>query len=103
MQQVHKRKDRRGSKMFEIGRICTKIAGRDSNRKCVVVDIVDDNHVLIDGQTRRRKCNVAHLEPSEMVLKLKKGAANRDVAEALRKEGIDCEEKKPKPAKPEKT
>ena len=49
--------------MFEIGRLCVKIAGRDAGLKCLVVEVIDDNYVLIDGQTRRRKCNIKHLEP----------------------------------------
>ena len=58
-------------KMIEIGRICVKIAGRDAGLKCVIVDILDDKSVLIDGETRRRKCNVLHLEPSKEVIKIK--------------------------------
>ena len=47
--------------MIEIGRLCVKIAGRDAGKKCVVVDVVNDNTVLIDGETRRRNCNIKHL------------------------------------------
>ena len=35
--------------MMEIGRLCVKLAGRDSNRKCVIIDVVDDNYVFVDG------------------------------------------------------
>lgn len=38
---------------MEIGRVCIKIAGRDAGMKCVVVEQLDNNFVLIDGQTRR--------------------------------------------------
>ena len=80
--------------LFEIGRVCKKLAGRDAGKFCVVVDIVDDTYVLIDGQTRRRKCNVLHLEPTEKVVTLKKGASTAVVVSALSKLDIFVKEKK---------
>ncbi len=62
--------------LYEIGRICVKLAGRDAGKKCVIVDVLDDVYVLIDGETRRRKCNVAHLEPLTTSLPLKKNASH---------------------------
>jgi large subunit ribosomal protein L14e len=92
--------------MFEVGRLCVKIAGRDAGRKCLVIETVDEQLVMIDGQTRRRKCNIAHLEPTEKVLKIKKNASNKEVCEALKEEGIECkekaEEKKQKAEKPKR-
>ncbi|MBU1605115.1 MAG: 50S ribosomal protein L14e, partial [Nanoarchaeota archaeon] len=82
--------------LFEIGRMCIKIAGRDAGLKCVVVDIIDDTFVLIDGQTRRRKCNVKHLEPLKEVVKLKKNASRSTVFEEFKKLKIDVKETKPK-------
>ena len=41
--------------MFEVGRICIKIAGRDAGREAIIVDILDGNYVLIDGNVRRKK------------------------------------------------
>jgi len=79
--------------MFEIGRLCVKIAGRDAGLKCLVVEVIDDNYVLIDGQTRRRKCNIKHLEPLDKVLKVKKGLAHDEVLKELKKEGIEIKEK----------
>ncbi len=82
--------------MIEVGRLCLKTAGRDAGGKCVVVDILDGNFVLIDGETRRRKCNILHLEPLGEVLKIKKGASHEDVAEALKEKGIEVRSTKPK-------
>ena len=79
--------------MFEIGRLCLKIAGRDAGLKCIVIDKLNDNYVLIDGQTRRRKCNVKHLEPLDKVLKIKKGISHEDVVKELKKESIEVEVK----------
>jgi len=84
--------------MFEVGRVCVKIAGRDSNRTCVIVDVLDANHVLIDGETRRRKCNIRHLEPLNKVLKLKKGASEADVAKEFKSMGVEIKATKPKKA-----
>jgi len=69
--------------MIDIGRICVKIAGRDAGKKCVIIDTVDKNTVLIDGETRRRKCNIAHLELLEQTVKVSKGASHDAVAAAL--------------------
>ena len=82
--------------MFEIGRLCIKIAGRDANKKCLVVDIIDDNFVLIDGQTRRRKCNIIHLEPLDKVVKIKKNDSHDNVVKELKKIKISVSEKKVK-------
>lgn len=82
--------------MFEIGRLCVKIAGRDAMQKCVVIDVLDNGFVLIDGQTRRRKCNTLHLEPLDEQLKIKKGESHDVVVAELKKLGIDVKESKPK-------
>jgi len=79
--------------MYEIGRLCVKLAGRDSNLKCLIVDTIDEKTVMIDGQTRRRKCNISHLEPLDKVLKIKKGATHSEVVSALEKEKILVKEK----------
>lgn len=82
--------------MIEVGRLCIKIAGRDANLKCVVVEIVDKNYVVIDGQTRRKKCNITHLEPLKDIIKIKKGASHSEVINEFKKLGITINEKKPK-------
>ena len=91
--------------MIEIGRLCMKTAGRDAGCKCVVVDILDDNYVLIDGETRRRKCNVLHLEPLKEVIGMKKGASHENVKAEFKKLKLEVRETKPKEKKekPKKT
>ena len=85
--------------MIEVGRVCVKIAGRDSRKKCVVVDIVDDNFVTIDGETRRKRCNVKHLEPLDNVIKIRKGASHDIVVKEFKTLGIEIKEKKSKEKK----
>jgi len=82
--------------MFEIGRVCMKIAGRDAGKSCVVVEKIDEQFVMIDGETRRRKCNVRHLEPRATVVALKKGAAHDVVIAALKEAGISVKERVPR-------
>jgi len=85
--------------MIQIGRLCMKTAGRDAGCKCVVVDILDDNYVLIDGETRRRKCNVLHLEPLKEVIDMKKGASHENVKAEFKKLKLEVRETKPKEKK----
>jgi large subunit ribosomal protein L14e len=75
--------------IFDIGTVCVKLAGRDAGKRCVIVDSIDDSFVLIDGQTRRRKCNVLHLEPTKQKLSISKGADSSAVKSALKEIGID--------------
>ncbi len=85
--------------MIEVGRLCVKIAGRDAGLKCVVVEILDNNYALIDGETRRRKCNIMHLEPLKEVIKIKKGASHEDVKAEFKKLKLEARETKPKEEK----
>ncbi len=83
--------------MIEIGRLCVKTAGRDAGLKCIIVDILDDKFVLIDGETRRRKCNILHLEPLKDVIKIKKNASHDEVKKEFEKLDLKARETKTKP------
>jgi large subunit ribosomal protein L14e len=82
--------------MFEIGRVCVKIAGRDAGQKCVIVDVLDDKFVLIDGMTRRRKCNKLHLEPINQTVGITANASHEDVAKVFKELGLDVKTTKAK-------
>ena len=82
--------------MIEIGRLCVKIAGRDAGKKCVIIDILDDKYVLIDGETRRRKVNILHVEPLSQVIKIGKNASHDEVTKTLDELGIKALQTKPK-------
>jgi large subunit ribosomal protein L14e len=79
---------------MEIGQLCMKLAGRDAGQKCVVVDVLDNNFVLIDGATRRRKCNLRHLEMMDGILNIKQDASHDEVVKALKEAGIEVTEAK---------
>ena len=77
--------------LFDTGRICVKTAGREAGRLCIVLDKVDNDHVMVTGPRafsgiRKRKCNVAHLEPLQAKLKIKSEAADSEILDLLKKE-----------------
>ena len=79
--------------MFEVGRICLKIAGREAGKYCVVVKKIDENFVLVTGpksvtNVKRRRCNVDHLEPTEYSIKIEAEASDKAVIEAYEKAGL---------------
>ena len=77
-----------------------KIAGRDAGRKCVIVDVLDKKFVLIDGGTRRRKCNASHIEPLDQVIDLRKGASHETVSKAFKELKLPVWDTKKKETKP---
>lgn len=73
---------------IEIGRVCVKIRGREAGRRCVILDIIDKNFVLVTGPknvtgVRRRRANISHLKPTEDILKIRRGASDEEVYKAL--------------------
>ena len=82
--------------MIDIGRVCVKTAGRDAGRKCVIVDVLDKNFVMVDGEARRKRSNLVHLEPLSTKLDIKKNASSEEVMAAFKEIGIDIKERKPK-------
>ena len=51
---------------IEVGRVCVKTAGREAGEKCAIVEIIDENYVEVIGEAvNNRRCNIAHLEPTE--------------------------------------
>jgi large subunit ribosomal protein L14e len=77
---------------IEVGRICVKILGREAGKKCVIVDVVDKNFVLITGPKavsgiKRRRANITHLEPTSEILEIKRGATDEEIAEAMKTTG----------------
>jgi large subunit ribosomal protein L14e len=82
--------------MYEIGRICIKLAGRDAGGEAVIIDILDDKYVLIDGNVRRRKCNIMHLEPTAKKIEIKKKAGHEEIKQAFTELGFKVWETKPR-------
>ena len=79
--------------MLEVGRICIKVAGRESGKICVVVRKIDKNFVEITGPKeltgiKRRRCNILHLEPTKYLIKIKEGASDKEIIRELKKENL---------------
>ncbi|MCD6323581.1 MAG: 50S ribosomal protein L14e [Desulfurococcales archaeon] len=79
---------------IEVGRVCVKLLGREAGRKCVIVDIIDRNFVVITGPksltgVRRRKANIDHIEPTDKKVQIAKGASDEDVLNAIKEAGLE--------------
>lgn len=77
---------------IEVGRICVKQAGREARKKCVIVDVMDRSFVLVTGPlkvtgVKRRRVNTNHVVPLQDTIKIKRGASDEVVAEALKAAG----------------
>jgi len=77
---------------IEIGRLCMKQKGRETGRKCVIIDIMDKSFVLITGPkkvtgVKRRRANVGHLQPLGEKIDVSRGASDEEIASILKSAG----------------
>ncbi len=79
---------------MEIGRVCVKIVGKDAGKTVIVVDKIDNTYVLIDGNVKRKRCNIKHLEPLHKILKIEKGASTENLIKVMNENGIEVKEVK---------
>ena len=79
---------------LDIGQLCVKTAGKEAGKICVIVDKVDDAFVLIDGQVKRRKCNIFHLKTIEQNIEIKKNESHEKVKQEFEKLKYKITEKK---------
>ena len=78
---------------FEIGRVCMKIAGRETGKYCVVLKKVNEAFVEVTGPkmltgVKRRKANVDHLEALPYTVQINEGSVDEEVIQALEKAGL---------------
>ena len=85
---------------MQVGRLCTKLAGRDAGNVAVIVDIDAKGKLLLDGNVRRRAVNAAHVVPMEKTISITKGASHDVVVKEFEKLGLETRTTKPKPAAP---
>lgn len=72
--------------VYDIGRVCVKLMGREAGCFAVVLNVIDRNFVLVDGpKVRRRRCNIRHLEPTMDRLDLEKDADLKALTAAAKK------------------
>src|SRR3989338_9919311 len=79
-----------------IGRLCTKLAGRESGRTAIIVEVLEGSFVVIDGQVKRRRCNLQHLELFPQQFEIYKDASSAEISQLLEKEGISVKQPKEK-------
>lgn len=77
---------------IEVGRVCVKVAGRESGRKCVIVDVMDKSYVVVTGPkkvtgVKRRRVNINHVAPTEDVIPIKRGASDDEVTQMIEADG----------------
>ncbi len=69
---------------MKVGDVCVKVAGRDAGKVCVVIDVLENNRVLVDGESRRRKVNPSHLVLLGKQAKVERGASHEKALEAIK-------------------
>jgi large subunit ribosomal protein L14e len=79
--------------LYETGRICIKVAGREAGSYCVVLEKKDESYVVVTGPkhlsgVRRRNCNIRHLEPLETMLTINADADDEAVEKAIEEAGL---------------
>ncbi len=88
----------------EVGRICIKMAGRETGKKCVIVDVMDKSFVLVTGPkkvtgVKRKRVNINHIQILQERLDIKRGASDEEVTSTLEAAGkLPDMTQPPKPA-----
>jgi len=77
---------------IEVGRICVKQTGRETGKRCVVIDVMDKSFVLITGPrkvtgVKRRRVNINHIAPLQDKIGATKGASDEEVTRLLEAAG----------------
>ena len=88
--------------MLDVGRVCIKTMGREAGKLAVIVKKVDATFVLIDGNVKRRKCNFAHLEPTDKTITIKEDSSTEVVHKSMEAAHLTVIKRKVKNKKVEK-
>ena len=65
---------------IDVGRVCMKIQGREKGNKCVIIDVIDRNFVVVTGpEVKRRRVNMDHLMPLDMTVDIQRNATDEEV------------------------
>ena len=78
---------------IEVGRICIKQAGRETGKKCVIIDVTDKSFVLVTGPkkvtgVKRRRVNINHVTPLQDKIDITRGASDDEVIKMIEAAGI---------------
>ena len=74
---------------MDVGRVCVKLTGREAGSRCVIVDVIDRNYVVVTGPkeltgVRRRRVNMNHLQPTEDSVDISRNASDEDITVLLK-------------------
>merc|ERR1712071_72175 len=78
-------------RFVEIGRVAYIAFGTDKNKLCVIVDVIDQNRVLVDGpcsDVKRKALNLKALHLTKFVVKIPHSAHTGFVTKAWKKAEI---------------
>jgi large subunit ribosomal protein L14e len=69
-----------------------KLAGRETGKKCVIIDVMDKSFVLITGPqkitgVKRRRVNINHVKPLQEKIEIPRGASDEEVTTILKNAG----------------
>ena len=69
---------------IDIGRVCVKTQGREKGSKCVIIDVIDRNFVVVTGPgVKRRRVNMNHIVPLDETVDIQRNATDEEVVGAL--------------------
>jgi len=71
--------------VMDVGRVCVKLTGREAGGRCVIVDVIDRNYVMVTGPeeltgVRRRRVNLTHLRPLDETVDISRNASDDEIA-----------------------
>lgn len=77
---------------IEVGRICLKLAGRESGKKCIIIEVIDKGFIIITGPkkvtgVKRRRASINHIAPLKDKIIINRGASDDEVTQALETAG----------------
>ncbi|HEX54774.1 MAG: 50S ribosomal protein L14e [Candidatus Altiarchaeales archaeon] len=76
--------------IMKVGRVCRLVRGKYAGEYCVIVERLDKNFVVVDGdKIKRKKVNILHLEPLPDVIKIKKTYSSEKIKNLFRKEFLE--------------
>ncbi len=75
--------------VMDVGRVCVNLTGREAGSRCVIVDVIDRNYVMVTGPeeltgVRRRRVNLSHLKPLDETVDISRNASDDDIAELFK-------------------
>lgn len=78
---------------LDIGTLCMKISGREAGKICTIVKKIDKSFVMVSGPklvsgVKRRRCNIEHLEPTEIKLDIKEDASDEELIKAYKSANV---------------